>query len=283
MLLVVGDLVEDIVVELTGPINTAADTPARIHRRRGGSAANVAVAAASAGGEVRFVGQVGDDAVGAALVAEMAVHGIDVGHVRRAGVTGTIVAVVDAHGERSMLTDRRACVALDEPTPAWLDGVTVVHLPLYSFTGGEIADTARTLVGWSHERGIAVSLDLSSTTVLHQFGVSAAHDLVDALDPDLVLANDDEAAVFGVTGALRRALTIVKRGGEPAVVHRPDANPVEVAAGRRLDGVDTTGAGDAFAAGVLVSDWQTDPIAAVRAGHAAAARLLDARLASVAT
>jgi sugar/nucleoside kinase (ribokinase family) len=282
MLLAVGDLVEDIAVELGGPINTAADTPARIRRRRGGSAANVAVAAARAGASVRFVGQVGDDAVGASLIAELAACGVDVGFVRRRGATGTIVAVVDVHGERSMLTDRRSCVALDAPSRAWLGGVTVVHLPLYSFNGGPIAATSRTLVEWSHELGLAVSIDLSSTTVLRQIGIDGARALVAAIDPDVVFANADEAAAFGITGTTGRALTIVKHGAAPAVVHRPGHAGTPVACEHRFDGVDTTGAGDAFAAGVLTSTWRTDPIAAVGAGHAAAAQLLDERVTSVA-
>ena len=118
-----GDLVEDVIVRFDGPVNVASDTPARISRRRGGSAANVAVAAAGLGHAARFLGQVGSDAIGSALLAEMAADGVDVAMVRRAGSTGTIVALVDQTGERSMLTDRRACIDLCDPDPSWLDGV----------------------------------------------------------------------------------------------------------------------------------------------------------------
>lgn len=283
MLLTVGDLVEDIAVALGGPIRTAADTPSTITRRRGGSAANVAVAAATAGFDARFVGQVGDDAIGRALTDEMGAVGVDVGFVRRHGTTGTIVALVDASGERSMLTDRRACVALTDPTPDWLDGIDVVHVPLYSFAEGQLAETARTVVRWAHGRTVSVSVDLSSTTVLDALGRDAVAELLRAMAPAVVLANADEAAAFGVTGAIGDALTVVKHGADPTVIHRPQAplDPVVVAPTERFDGIDTTGAGDAFAAGFLTATWRDDPAGAVAAGHRLAARLLAARVTTV--
>ena len=58
MLCCIGDLVEDVVVWLTSDIATGTDTNASIRRRRGGSAANVAVSAALTGASVRFIGRV---------------------------------------------------------------------------------------------------------------------------------------------------------------------------------------------------------------------------------
>ena len=68
MLAVVGDLLEDIVVRIDATPTLGTDTPARIQRRRGGSAANVAACAARAGAPVRFIGCVGDDDLGDQLV-----------------------------------------------------------------------------------------------------------------------------------------------------------------------------------------------------------------------
>ena len=180
MLATLGDLVEDVVVRIDGPINVASDTPARISRRRGGSAANVAVAGATLGLPCRFLGQVGVDAIGDALLAEMASAGVDVTSVRRSGSTGTIVALVDATGERSMLTDRRACVDLAAPEPAWLDGVTILHVPLYSLAGGPVAATATTVIGWAHERQIDVAIDVSSTALIEALGADRVRALLDA-------------------------------------------------------------------------------------------------------
>jgi sugar/nucleoside kinase (ribokinase family) len=100
---------------------------------------------------------------------------------------------------------------------------------------------------------------------------------LDALAPTVVFANADEARALDVDGVLAGAITIVKHGAGPARVLLADGSSTDVPVGARLDG-DTTGAGDAFAAGVLTFDgWQRDPIAACSAGHAAARRLLAGR------
>lgn len=278
MLAALGDLVDDIAVRV-GPINVASDTDATIVRRRGGSAANVAASAARIAGVARFLGQVGTDVIADALLAEMRADGVDVQFVRRKGRTGTIVVLVDADGERTMLVDRGSARDLAGPQPAWLDGVEVLHVPFYSLAFGPIADTAATLIGWSHERRIAVSIDASSAAVLEGFGVDAARTRIAELEPAVVFANADEAEVLGIDAPLGEAVTFVKRGARPATVFVPGGGSHDVA-GERLDGApDSTGAGDAFAAGVLTfPGWRADPVAACAAGHASAARLLASRL-----
>jgi sugar/nucleoside kinase (ribokinase family) len=279
MLAALGDLVEDVVVRLDCPINVASDTAAHISRRRGGSAANVAVAAAGLGHAARFLGQVGSDAIGTALLAEMTADGVDVTMVRRTGSTGTIVAVVDQTGERSMLTDRRACIDLSDPDPSWLDGVGALHVPLYSLATGAIATTAITVIGWAHEHNIDVSIDVSSSAVMREMGIDRVRRLLAELSPDLILANLDEATTLHIDGAIDSAVTIVKRGPDPAVVYSPNKPSVEVPGLVVADINDTTGAGDAFAAGFLTpaGGWRRDPVAACESGHRCAAALLTRR------
>jgi sugar/nucleoside kinase (ribokinase family) len=273
-----GDLVEDVIVRLAGPVNVASDTHSHISRRRGGSAANVAARAATLGHRARFLGQVGIDAIGTALLAELDAEGVDTTMVRRGGSTGTIVALVDHHGERTMLTDRRSCLDLDEPDPAWLDGVGVLHVPFYSLATGAIAATSATVIAWAHERDIAVSIDLSSTAILTEVGTDEVLRRLERAAPAVVLANADEAAVLGIDGPVAGALTLIKRGPSPALIHCPDGSVLEVDA-IAVPGVsDTTGAGDAFAAGVLTAPgWARDPRAACESGHRAAADLLRRR------
>lgn len=278
MLAALGDLLEDVIVRLAGPVNVASDTHAHISRRRGGSAANVVARAAALGHPARFLGQVGTDAIGTALLAELSDDGVDTSMVGRGGSTGTIVALVDHLGERTMLTDRQACLDLHDPDPSWLDGVDTLHVPFYSLATGSVAATAGTVIGWANERGIRVSIDMSSTAILSEVGLDEVVRRLAAAAPTVVFANADEAAVLAVEGPVAGALTVVKHGAHPAVLHRSDGSTIEVEA-IEVPGVnDTTGAGDAFAAGFLTSPgWVDDPTAACEAGHRAAAELLRGR------
>ena len=278
MLACLGDLVEDVVVRLGGPINVTSDTHAHISRRRGGSAANVAASAAALGHRVRFLGQVGIDAIGTALITELGDDGVDTSMVRRGGSTGTIVALVDHLGERTMLTDRQACLDLDDPDPSWLDGVDTLHVPFYSLAGGMVAATATTLIGWAHERDVAVSIDMSSTAIMFEVGIDEVLRRLGGAAPTVVFANGDEADALTIDGPLVGALTVVKRGPRPAVIHRTNGSVIDVGAIAVPGATDTTGAGDAFAAGFLTSaGWVDDPTTACKSGHRAAAELLRGR------
>ena len=278
MLGAIGDLVEDVVVHLRESVNVASDTAALIVHRRGGSAANVIAAACLAGGTARFIGQVGDDATGRALTDALAATGADV-KIRRAGRTGTVIALLDVAGERTMLTDRGACTELADPDPTWLDGLDTLHIPFYSFVGEPLATSAMTLARWAGERNIAISIDTSSSAVLKHVGATVAIDIIRALRPTVVLANELEAATLGAAlqpDNLNGALVVVKQGALPAIVLHAGQPPREVAAVALANVTDTTGAGDAFAAGFLLSlAASRDPVAAAWHGHQVAAAAIQ--------
>lgn len=270
----VGDLVEDVVVHLHEQVNVASDTRATVIRRRGGSAANVIAAACRAGGTARFIGQVGDDATGRNLTDSLRADGASV-IVGRSGRTGSIIVLLDPTGERTMLSDRAACTDLADPSPEWLDGLDTLHIPYYSLVGEPLATTTATLAGWAAERGIRVSIDTSSSAVLHHVGPAAALARIRSLRPSVVLANELEAAVLGPElhpDYLQGALVIIKQGAQPAIVLEAGEPLREVPAEQVANVRDTTGAGDAFAAGLLLALADgADPITATGRAHAVAA------------
>jgi|SRR5579875_1801479 sugar/nucleoside kinase (ribokinase family) len=240
-----GDLLLDVVVTGQGPVEKAADTYSQVTVCAGGQAANVAAWAAALGARARLVAKRVDDPAGRVLAAEMAARGVEVvGPEVAPGTcarTGVVVSLSGFDGERSMLTDRGASPALsaDELQAGWFECCDWLHLPLYSLVDAPIRGAALA----ARRHASRVSLDLSSVTVARALAKGEAEQLLGLVQPDIVFATKLEASMVD----LSMVPTVVEKlGRDGALVNGRlfAAPPAEV--------VDTTGAGDAFAAGFLV-------------------------------
>jgi sugar/nucleoside kinase (ribokinase family) len=270
-IVVVGDLVTDVVAVLSGPPAADSDTPAEIRVTGGGQAANTAAWLARSGSPVTLVGAVGADAAGDALVAGLVAAGVDCAVARRRGAaTGTIVVLVDG-GRRTMITDRGANLTLTgaDVEAALADAPDARHLHLSAYPLLEAASRGAGLraLAAARGRGLTTSVDAASAAPLRR----VAGDFGEWVrGTDLLLANGDEAAVLATAGVrpvdLVRVAAVTKRGADGAAW--VGANGVRVTVpGVPVTVVDPTGAGDAFAAGLLWA-WLggAGPAGALRAG-----------------
>ena len=275
----VGDLIEEIAVRLSAPWRRGSDAAAAITTRRGGSAANVAVAAVGAGGRARFIGAIGDDAAGSALERALSDAGVEP-LLQRRGRSARIIVVVEPDGERTMLPDRAAALnlAIDaQPEPRLLQGASHLHAPAYSLIGEPLARSTRHLFSAASSAGISTSIDASSVGALAAWGSETSREQLRSVGPTLLFANDEEAEYLELlTRPLPDTTLVLKRGPGVAEVRDPRGTLLARLPAPPIDGwVDSTGAGDAFAGGLLVAHasgaaWED----ALAAGHAAARRHL---------
>lgn len=277
-----GDIATDVLAVYSGQLATGTDTAATVSLTAGGSAANTAAWLACAGVPVTLVGVVGEDAAGTQRLAELVEAGVDCA-VRRAAdaATGTVV-VLSESGERTMLCDRGANTLLSTvDIDAALDaasGATHLHLSGYALFDEASRVAGRHALATARSRGLTTSVDAASAGPLRRVG---AQDFLDWVrGADLLLANADEAvALTGSADPARLAgyarHAIVKRGSEGAGWATSGDGTRWVAA-QPATVRDVTGAGDAFAAGLLCA-WLAGagPDEALRAGARLGARAVS--------
>ena len=251
VLCTLGDLLLDVIVRLEQPLEPGTDATALTRTGAGGQAANVASWAASLGAEARFVGKRGDDPAASLAAGELARLGVGVFGPVALGRNGVVVSIVGDNGERAMASDRGVAPTLsaDELEPAWFEGATHLHLSGYSLMSSPIDLAAARAAALVRGGGGTVSVDLASRRVIASFGAERLRQALDELAPEVVFATEVERAEVGPEAAAD-ATWVLKRGAAGAAIERE---------GRRsefpavpADVVDTTGAGDAFAAGYLV-------------------------------
>ncbi len=279
-LLVIGDVVTDVVALHGSPVMSGTDTAADIVLRPGGSGANTAAWAARLGGDVRLLARLGYDS-SEWHTTELVKTGVRPHTVVDPDrPTAVVIAMVDKSGERSMLTNRGAGGLISEADwdPSLLDGVARLHLSGYVLFADPGLGLARRAMADAAEAGVAISVDPASTGPLRDFGVERF--IKETAPAGLVIPNLAEALLLSGAGSAREAAVrlserygtaVVKLGADGALA-AVDGAVVASAKGVSAEVVDSTGAGDAFAAGFLTATLRgADEQAALEAGCRAGA------------
>jgi ribokinase len=277
-----GDLMVDVVARLFGPLAEGSDSPGVISYVGGGSAANTAAWLAVAGVESTFVGAIGDDPAGQAQMESLHALGVDVRfRVDRIRPTGTCLVLVAPSGERTMVPDPGANLSLQEhdvPVDEFRAG-DHLHVSGYALLR-DSRDAALHAMSQASAAQMTVSVGAASAAPLETLGGDAFLSLLPA---DVTLfANEKEAAVLtGLTGSPLDLANRLAGSGRRAVVTAgsgeaawSDGDSVATLAAEALTApeLDTTGAGDAFAAGFLAARMrEASPQVCLRDGHALAA------------
>jgi sugar/nucleoside kinase (ribokinase family) len=278
--LVIGDVITDVIVMPEGPIVRGSDRRAVIRSRPGGSGANQAVWLGSMGVPVKFVSRV--------AAADLETN---LTYFRSRGVeplltgdpdtpSGVLISIVDTDGERSFLTDRGANLHLsaEDLPPSLLDGIDLLLVSGYSFFTSGPRTAVMALQKEARTRGIPTAVDPASVGFLREVGAEAF--LKWTAGTGTIFANLDEA--LELTGSVDLSLqmqtlgrfyarVVIKRGMAGAAIGGRGGVQLSMPA-PPSDVIDTTGAGDAFAAAFLATELTGQPVeACLKAGIEAGA------------
>ncbi len=255
-----GDALLDVIVRALEPLEAGADALAETRLAVGGQAANVAAWAVALGAEARCVAKRGDDPAGRLVASELESRGVElVGPV--GGRNGVVVSFVAPDGERTMTSDRGAATGLapKDLDPAWFV-CDALHVSGYALLASPIDSAALRAVELARSNGARVSVDLSAWTRIREHGPARFREQLERIGPDVILANEPEWEIVGAAYGLA-STAVVKRGARGARVLGEGEAELPAAA----DGaVDTTGAGDALAAGFIVGGPELAAEAAAR-------------------
>lgn len=284
--IVVGDVMTDVIVIPEGPMVRGSDRRAQIRSRPGGSGANQAVWFGSMGTRVSFVARVGATDK---PHLEAYFKGFHVDPVLIADAvkpSGVLVTIIDPDGERSFLTDRGANLDLSHSDmPVWLlDDTRLVVVSGYSLFAENPRGAVQWMAGEARRRNIPVAVDAASVGFIEEVGTQNFLDWTRGFST--LFANADEAAALSGSTVLEEQFArltpnydrvVIKLGAEGAAMGNAAGLRLSLPA-PKVDVVDTTGAGDAFAAGFLSAELRGEPLetalaAGIKAGSAAVTQI----------
>lgn len=220
----------------------------------GGSAANTINGLANIGLPCSFIGKISNDVFGDYYHKDMLKNGIEPILIKGKAQTGRATVFISKDSERTFGTYLGAAIEMvpDELTPEMFDGYKYFHIEGYLVQNHDLIRKAMQL---AHEKGVKISLDLASYNV-----VEANRDFLKEMMEkyvDIVFANEEEAKAF--TGkspeeslhefAKMVDIAVVKLGSAGSLIKR--GNEVVKAGVIKVNCIDTTGAGDLYAAGFL--------------------------------
>jgi len=229
-----------------------------VNQCSGGSAANTIVGLADFGGKAAYACKVGNDAYGTQYLDEMRRLGIAVEVAPSEGGTGTCVVLITPDAQRTMLTHLGVSATLgpDDINAAEIGKAKYVYIEGYLFAGDSTKAAALKAIKLAKEQGVKVALTVSDPFLIDLF----RDQFIELIEGpvDLLFCNEQEArALTGFDNpvdcaqaihkhAENVALTLGKNGS--ILMHQGEVIAVE---SMPVQAVDTTGAGDMYAAGVL--------------------------------
>ncbi len=251
----------------------------------GGSAANTCAVAAAMGAQVAYIGKVANDQLGGVFQHDMRATGVSFATAPLAGgaPTARCLILVTPDGQRTMNTFLGACVTLDESDidPAVVAQASVTYMEGYLFDPPAAQAAFYKAAKLAHAAGRKVALSLSDAFCVNRHR-AAFRDLVKG-HVDILFANETEITALYETNTWEEAvaaarqdvgLAALTRSEAGSVIVTPDETVLVEAAPARV--VDTTGAGDAYAAGFLAGLTAGKPLAECgRLGSIAAAEVIS--------
>ena len=278
-ILCVGDLALDVISQLKEPINYGNDTASRISSHPGGQAANVATWITRTHSKAQLVARVGNDPVGFALISDLDKYGVEHMNLMHSGrPTGVVVILVDSNGERTMFPDNGANADLEVSDLPPLDDIDGVYLSGYALLDFRSRESVLAMIKKIKAAGKPIYFDPTTTGAMKIVSREEVLSWVSLMDG--ILLNSEEALYLGDAKDVETAeknlmtitpLVVIKLGSRGAMaIHNGLAAKVSAVT---TSVVDTTGAGDSFAAGFIPKWLETNDLgAALSAGTALAAK-----------
>ena len=260
-ILCIGEVNLDVVAIISSDINYGSDTAAKVSTHGGGAGGNVAAWLRIAGAQSHMLARIGKDAAGVAVRSEFDRLGVTYSEIDVHGApTGIVVVIVDKDGERSMFPDNGANSGLTLADLPELGSFNAAYISGYALLDPKSRPGILQMIGKIKTAGLKIYLD--PATVGGMTGVPIAEIRAWINQVHCLLLNEDEAKYLSSTTDLDLAIAdllqicptiVVKRGSHGVVAANRGSEPISLPA-ISAQVIDTTGAGDSFAAGFIAAD-----------------------------